>query len=96
MFAVTVTFEIAIDQMQAFLPLMRENATASLRDEPGCQQFDICTDPARPGEVFLYELYTDAAAFETHKIMPHYESFNDAIIDMVTGKSVRTYSEVAQ
>ena len=61
MYAVCVTFQIAEGAMADFLPLMLENAAASLKGEPGCHQFDVCRDG---DEVFLYELYTDAAAFE--------------------------------
>ncbi|MEL6701373.1 MAG: antibiotic biosynthesis monooxygenase, partial [Pseudomonadota bacterium] len=64
MYAVTVTFQIKPGQMAAFMPLMQANARTSLAAEPECHQFDIATDPARPDEVFLYELYTDAAAFD--------------------------------
>lgn len=94
MFAVVVTFQIKPDRFDAFMPLMLENARSSLRDEEGCHQFDVCTDPDHPGEVFLYELYTDAAAFEVHKTMPHFRAFDSATADMIAGKIVHTYGEV--
>ena len=91
MFAVAVTFRIKPDRLDDFLPLMLENARASLADEPGCHQFDVCQSPGDPAEIFLYELYDDAAAFETHKTMPHFQRFDQAIADMVAEKTVRTY-----
>lgn len=94
MFAVTVRLSVDPAQIDAFLPLMRENARASLEIEPDCLHFDICTDPARPGDVFLYEIYTDAAAFDTHLTMPHYRTFNEATAAMVTDKHVTTYTQV--
>lgn len=48
----------------AFMPLMRGNAVTSRLQEEDCHQFDVCTDPDHPFEVFLYEFYTDKAAFD--------------------------------
>lgn len=96
MFAVTVTFTIYDGQMEAFLPLIQKNAQSSVRDEPGCRQFDVCTDPDRPGQVFLYELYDDEAAFEAHQEMPHYKATGPAIAGMVADKDLRTFSSVAR
>lgn len=94
MFAVVVTFEIRPGDEAAFLDLVRQNARASVRDEPGCQLFDVCTDPGRPAEVFLYEIYDDAAAFEVHKTTPHFIDFDRASAPLVASKSVRTFAQV--
>ena len=95
MFAVVVTLKIAEGAMADFLPLMQTNAQASLHQEPGCQQFDVCTDPGRPGEVFLYELYADHAAFDAHLASAHFQTFDAATAAMIADKDVRTFSEVA-
>ncbi len=96
MFAVTVTFTLHPDRMEAFLPLIQENARTSLETEAGCHQFDICTDPDRVNEVFLYELYSDADAFQTHLASPHFKLFDEAVAGMVASKDVRLYRTVAQ
>ena len=96
MFAVTVTFKLNPGQMEAFLPLITTNAQSSLRDEPGCRQFDICTDPKRPDQLFLYELYDDEAAFEAHQEMPHYKAMGPAVSGMIAQKDLRTFSVVRQ
>ncbi|MEM6478391.1 MAG: putative quinol monooxygenase [Pseudomonadota bacterium] len=95
MFAVVVTLEVKPERLEAFLPLMSQNAMTSLRDERGCRRFDICSDPARPGDVFLYELYVDQSAFEGHLASAHYKSFDAQTADMIVAKHVRTYSLVA-
>ncbi len=82
--------------MEAFLPLMLENARASVADEPDCHQFDVCTDPARPDSVFLYELYTDLAGFDAHRQTPHYKRFDGAVAAMIEAKDVRTFATVHQ
>lgn len=93
MFAVTVKLEITPEKMCAFLPLMMTNAATS-RKEVGCRQFDVCTDPGKPAEVFLYEVYDDAAAFALHLASRHFLEFDSATQDMVAVKSVSTYGTV--
>lgn len=94
MFAVTVHFEIQSDKMQFFLPLIHANARASVQNEEGCHQFDVCADPARPNTVFLYELYEDEAAFEVHMLQPHFKAFNAETEGMITSKAIATFAEV--
>lgn len=91
MYAVTVTFQIAPDQIGDFVPLILENARTSRRVEPGCQQFDVCHDQ---NEVFLYEIYDDQAAFQMHLDSDHFKAFEGAIHGMVQGKQVRLFEEV--
>lgn len=94
MFAVTVLFQIKRGQMDAFLPAMRANAATSLEREPGCHHFDVCTDANAPDDVFLYELYADADAFQAHLESAHFREFDAAVSQMIISKEVRTFSEV--
>lgn len=96
MYAVTVIFTIKPDRMAKFMPLMEENATTSLRDEDGCHQFDICTDPSVADQVFLYELYSDRAAFAAHMETAHFTAFDKATSDMIATKTVQCYERVTQ
>ena len=89
MYVIIVDFEILPERLEAFLPLMQANAAASLRDEPGCRQFDVCQDPQDPHRIFLYELYDDRAAFEAHLQTPHFTNFDAATADMLVSKTVR-------
>ena len=96
MYAVVVTFTITSGAMPDFLPLILANAKTSLNVEAQCLQFDVATDLARPDEVFLYELYTDRAAFEAHLASAHFEAFDRAVDHMIAVKDVRTYATVKQ
>ena len=89
MYVITVEFEIDPERLEAFLPLMTENAASSVRDEPGCRQFDVCQDPEAANRIFLYEIYDDRAAFEAHLETPHFKRFDAAVSPMVTAKTVR-------
>lgn len=91
MFAVTVTIEVSPGAMAAFLPRLLENARSS-RAEAACRRFDVATDPERPDEVFLYELYDDADGFDAHRAMPHYRAFSEATAELIRAKTVRTWS----
>ena len=95
MFVVTVEFAVDPAQWAAFLPLMLDNARVSRESEPGCRQFDVCTDAARPAVVFLYELYDNRAAFDAHLASPHFVSFAAATQAMITRRSVAMWSRIA-
>ncbi len=93
MFVVTVTFTLKPGTRDIFLPLMAENASTSLREEPGCHQFDVCLGDD-PETVFLYEVYDDSVAFSDHLESVHFQSFETAVADMIATKVVHQYSEV--
>ncbi|MFK7870756.1 MAG: putative quinol monooxygenase [Roseobacter sp.] len=96
MFAVTVTITTHPEKTKDFLPLILKNAQLSLSHEQGCLQFDVATEPSRPGAFFLYELYTDAAAFDAHLASAHFLEFDQATAAMIAKKSIATFSEVRQ
>jgi quinol monooxygenase YgiN len=95
MYVVTVEFTIDPAQWGAFLPLMLDNARRSREDEPGCRQFDVCTDATKPAVVYLYELYDDRTAFETHLASAHFKSFDQATQAMIRNKVVATWHRIA-
>jgi quinol monooxygenase YgiN len=95
MYVVTVEFGIDPAQWAQFMPLMLENARQSRSDEPGCRQFDVCVDPARPATVFLYELYDDRVAFDAHLATPHFKAFASATGKMIVHRQVATWQRAA-
>lgn len=96
-FVIVAEFDVTPAQAEAFLQLVRANAAASVRDEPGCRRFDVLvpevlprdTDPMR---VVLYEIYRDPAAFDAHLLTPHFKIFQEATADLVTGRVVRRFN----
>lgn len=92
MFVVTVQFEIVAEQAPAFRQAILKNAAQSLR-EPGCRRFDVCF--SEDGQrCFLYELYTDRAAFDAHLATPHFLEFNRVSKGLVSQKKLDTYTLV--
>ncbi|MDI1342451.1 putative quinol monooxygenase [Polaromonas sp.] len=91
MYIVTVTFQIEPAHMAQFMIAMQANAEESLLRERDCHQFDVCVALDDPTRVFLYEVYTSAAAFQTHLTMPHFKSFNTLSTPWVKSKAVNLY-----
>lgn len=94
MFVVTVQFKIHPGREAAFLSRVSEQARDSLAREDDCLQFDVATPADRQDEVFLYEIYRDAAAFQAHLASAHFKAFDAAVADWVAQKSVATWVRV--
>jgi quinol monooxygenase YgiN len=89
MFVVAAAFEVDPSDESAFLLLAHEDAAKSREREPGCRQFDVCTDPAKPGSVLFYEVYDSRDAFEDHKRTEHFKIFEDGSRALVVRSEVR-------
>ncbi len=71
-----------------YLAAMRENAQASVRDEPGCLIFDVLEAQEEENTFYLYEVYDDKAALAAHKGTPHYKASRPIITKLVAEQSV--------
>jgi quinol monooxygenase YgiN len=87
-YVVCVEFDIRRELFERFRPLMVENAAASVRDEPGCQQFDVCVPEDGATRVFLYEVYDDEAAFKAHLETAHFKRFAEATREMIEARRI--------
>ena len=91
MYVITVLFSIHDAHYTAFLRAITSNAKTSLIDEPGCRQFDVCTSPSKPNDIFLYEVYDSKAAFDAHLASNHFQEFNVLTAQWVTTKVVNSF-----
>lgn len=96
MYALCVTFHLKEGCRDEFLSLIKMQARVSRETEAGCHRFDVATDPSRPDQVFLYELYTDRAAFDVHLASTHFKVFFTATEDMVADRTYVTWADVTQ
>jgi (4S)-4-hydroxy-5-phosphonooxypentane-2,3-dione isomerase len=87
-FVIYVEFTLHEQSVSGFMPLMLGNAEASLRDEPGCERFDVLQVPGKPHEIVLYEIYKDKAAFQAHLKTRHFQEFNSATAAHIQSKKV--------
>ena len=74
-FVVIAEFEVKPGSLDVFLEAARDDATCSVRDEPGCRQFDIVIPDGAGCNVVFYEIYDSRAAFSRHLETPHLERF---------------------
>jgi autoinducer 2-degrading protein len=93
-FVIIAEFEVKPDQLERFLELARTDASQSVAKEPGCHQFDVTVDREQPNRVVLYEVYADAAAFDSHVEMPHLKAFRAGIEDLIVSRQVRRLTRV--
>jgi quinol monooxygenase YgiN len=77
-FVVIAEFEVKPECLEAFLAAARDDAACSVRDEPGCRQFDVVRPDAESLHVVFYEVYDNREAFGRHLETPHLARFRAA------------------
>lgn len=93
--ALIVEFVIRPGFEDAFERAIVANAAASLAEEPGCRQFDVCRDAANARRFMLYELYDDEAAIAAHLRSPHFLAMNEATAAWFEAKTVWRCARIA-
>ena len=93
MFSLTVQLQVRPGRRAEFLAGMSANAESSVRDEPGCLRFDVCSVQDDGNRFVLYELYADADAFAAHKASPHFTRWRQ-IAEQVLAGQVNTPGEL--
>ncbi len=88
MFVITVVFECHAEQAEAFSAALGMQAHNSITKEQDCLVFDVCNDVEKPNRFFLYEVYSDEAAFDLHLKSDHFLEFDKKVASMVTSKTV--------
>lgn len=88
MYCIIVKTELKQGTRDHFLSAMSKNATASVREEPGCIAFDVLSDREDPNTFYLYEIYTDLDALQAHKATRHYQETRAAVNEWINRQSV--------
>jgi autoinducer 2-degrading protein len=91
MFVVTVEFRIHQPQVAAFHKAVLAQAKNSLQKEKDCKKFEVLINPEDERVVFLYEVYTDRAAFDVHCSTEHFQDFSRAVAPWINAKHVATW-----
>ncbi len=84
--ALLVELEIAPGQKEDFLARAREHRINVLNNEPGCQRFDLLSPQEDGDAVFLYEVYADKDALETHFNTPYMKEYLDDTGPMIANR----------
>jgi quinol monooxygenase YgiN len=90
MYVICVTFEIQPEHFPAFRQAVRNQAANSLQREADCHLFDVCIN-TESNQVFLYEHYSDRAAFDAHLQTAHFLDFDARTRPWVVNKSVASW-----
>ncbi|MBI4553932.1 MAG: antibiotic biosynthesis monooxygenase [Candidatus Latescibacteria bacterium] len=83
MYIIMASIQIKQGYKEPFIAAMLDDARGSVRHEPGCLRFDVIQDGADPQRIWLYEVYTDEAAFQAHLQTPHFIKWRDTVKDWV-------------
>ena len=94
LFIHAVTLDINPADMPKFMEAIKENGAASVK-EPGCRTFNIHVSAKDPNQVFLYEVYDNAAALDSHRQSAHFKKYAATTKDMVTKRDARPMTSVA-
>jgi autoinducer 2-degrading protein len=81
-FVVVVLFKVKPGHLEEINSLMMDNATASVRDEENCYQFDVVRRQDDENAFIFYETYKDLASFEYHLTTDHSIDFNAKLKEM--------------
>ena len=82
-----VELEIEPAQLEAFLTRVRAHRANVLKDEPGCERFDILTPAAGGNTVYLYEAYADQGALDLHLGTPYMKQYLEDTGPMVAKRT---------
>ena len=94
MIAVVVTVSVHPERIEQFLEAMRANASAAVRDEPGCLGFDVVELDGEPGRFLLYERYADEEAFADHQRQSHFAAWSQVAPTVLVGDRERLTGHV--
>ena len=86
--ASAVDLEIAPEHLEKFLAALKENGAATIK-EPGCRRYDILQSASNPNQIFIYEVYENAAAVQAHRAAEHFKKYQAVTKDMVVKRQSR-------
>ncbi|MEV6415465.1 putative quinol monooxygenase [Kribbella sp. NPDC051718] len=91
MITLTVSLQVRLGHLVAFVEAIRTNAERSFTDEPGCLSFDVSQDRADDHHFVLSETYTGPEAVEQHRSTQHFKRWREQVAEhVVPGSQVNT------
>jgi len=91
MYVIAVEFTINNEFVSQFRDRVQQQAEDSLTNESECHQFDVCFDLDDKTKCFLYEKYTNEAAFEVHRSTDYFSSFAAEVEPWVASKELKVW-----
>ena len=75
---------IAPERLEEYKAILKEEAAASVRLEPGVISIFPMFQREHPTEIRILEIYASRAAYEAHIKSPHFERYKTTTLPMVT------------
>jgi 4-carboxymuconolactone decarboxylase len=75
--------EIVPDHLDEYKAILREEAAASVKVEPGVIAIFPMSDKEKPTQIRLVEIYASQAAYQSHIKSPHFQRYKTATLNMV-------------
>ena len=69
--ALGASLKVKKANLAAFNRQFKKHAANCVKNEPGCLAFEVCAETQDPTKVFLYEVYVDQAALDSHAASAH-------------------------
>ena len=91
-FVLVVNIRIKPESVEAFMPRLKENASAA-RKEPGCRQFEVLVDPKDKTKIMLFEVYDNEKAFEAHQATPHFKKYLAEAVPMLASRERQVFTK---
>jgi quinol monooxygenase YgiN len=82
--------ELEIDpaRLDDFKSAVTEGVEAAVRTEPGVLALYVVYEKDRPSRIRVFEMYTDAHAYQLHLETPHFKKFRDTTDKMVQSRKL--------
>ncbi len=84
--ALVVDLKLAPGRLDDFVARASRHGEKCLAEEAGCLRFDILVPEDDGDQVFLYEVYADKAAVDTHLSTPHMAQYLEDTKDMIADR----------
>jgi quinol monooxygenase YgiN len=75
--------EIAPEYLEEYVAILKKEAAASVRLEPGVISIFPMSQQDRPTQVRILEIYASRAAYESHLQTPHFQEYKTTTVKMV-------------
>lgn len=88
MFALIATHVIKPKHCDEYVKATFSDAYGSIKNEPGCFQFEVFKDQEKSNVFYLVEVYSDKAAFDKHLTTPHFLAWHAIVKDFFESESI--------
>jgi quinol monooxygenase YgiN len=87
-----VEVKTKLGQRDSYVAQAQTHRINVLANEPECDRYDIFVPDDDENTVFLYEVYADMNAVETHFNTAYMKTYGEATASLVKDRNIRRYS----